>query len=246
MEMKQLIPKVDYTDDISSFPLLVLQVTHFKCGGASLGVGMQHHVADGSSGLHFINSWSDLSRGLPISILLSSTAISSAPAPTPSLPSPTSNTNPLLPSPLPLPLPLQTIPLSCRQPLHHHPLPPLPPQSQSKSPTSSYALLAAHIWRCVSIARDLPRNQTSKMYIATDGRQRLRPPLPAGYFGNVIFTTTPLAASESYRRRASINGSAHSIRLKPLDDEYLRSALDYLELQPISPRWCAALTPSVP
>ena len=27
MELKQLIPKVDYTDDISAFPLLVLQVT---------------------------------------------------------------------------------------------------------------------------------------------------------------------------------------------------------------------------
>ncbi|NEU36472.1 hypothetical protein GN156_38160, partial [bacterium LRH843] len=40
MDLKRLIPTVDYTDGISSFPILVLQVTHFKCGGVALGVGM--------------------------------------------------------------------------------------------------------------------------------------------------------------------------------------------------------------
>ncbi|XP_020250177.1 shikimate O-hydroxycinnamoyltransferase-like [Asparagus officinalis] len=44
------------------------QVTHFKCGGTSLGVGVQHQVADGTSGLHFINSWSDIARGLDIAV----------------------------------------------------------------------------------------------------------------------------------------------------------------------------------
>jgi len=37
MELKQLIPKVNYSEDISSYPLLV---TFFKYGGVSLGVGM--------------------------------------------------------------------------------------------------------------------------------------------------------------------------------------------------------------
>uniref|UniRef100_A0A0D9YUV0 Uncharacterized protein n=1 Tax=Oryza glumipatula TaxID=40148 RepID=A0A0D9YUV0_9ORYZ len=30
---------------------------------------MQHHVADGFSGLHFINSWADLCRGVPIAVM---------------------------------------------------------------------------------------------------------------------------------------------------------------------------------
>ncbi|KAI9071706.1 hypothetical protein K1719_046337 [Acacia pycnantha] len=34
----------------------------------SLGVGMQHHVADGCSGLWFINSWSDIARGLDLTV----------------------------------------------------------------------------------------------------------------------------------------------------------------------------------
>jgi hypothetical protein len=47
----------------------VFQVTYFKCGGVSLGVGMQHHVADGMSGLHFINAWSDVCRGAQTSVM---------------------------------------------------------------------------------------------------------------------------------------------------------------------------------
>ncbi|XP_028124854.1 shikimate O-hydroxycinnamoyltransferase-like [Camellia sinensis] len=68
LELRQLIPTVDYSGGISSYPLLVLQVTYFKCGGVSLGVGMQHHVADGASGLHFVNTWSDMTHGLDLTI----------------------------------------------------------------------------------------------------------------------------------------------------------------------------------
>ncbi|KAI3671486.1 hypothetical protein L1987_87224 [Smallanthus sonchifolius] len=36
--------------------------------GVSLRVGMQHHAADGASGLHFINTWSDMARGLDLTV----------------------------------------------------------------------------------------------------------------------------------------------------------------------------------
>ncbi|BFG24854.1 hypothetical protein CerSpe_111280 [Prunus speciosa] len=42
---------------------IYVQVTYFKCGGVSLGVGMEHRIADGVSGLHFVNTWSDIARG---------------------------------------------------------------------------------------------------------------------------------------------------------------------------------------
>ncbi|KAK2978000.1 hypothetical protein RJ640_001184 [Escallonia rubra] len=73
LELRQLIPAVDCSQGISTYPLLVLQVTYFKCGGVSLGVGMQHHVADGASGVHFINTWSDMARGLDLTIPPSTT-----------------------------------------------------------------------------------------------------------------------------------------------------------------------------
>ncbi|XP_042065427.1 rosmarinate synthase-like [Salvia splendens] len=49
-----LTPKVDYSQGISSFPLLLVQVTRFKCGGVCLGVAMDHQVKDGISALHIL------------------------------------------------------------------------------------------------------------------------------------------------------------------------------------------------
>ena len=60
---------------------------------------------------------------------------------------------------------------------------------------SSYEMLSGHIWKCVTQARKLHGSQETKLFIATDGRSRLNPPLPKGYFGNVIFTSTPIASA---------------------------------------------------
>lgn len=235
MELKRLIPAVEYTDDISSFPLLVLQVTHFKCGGVSLGVGMQHHAADGFSGLHFINSWSDVARGASIAVLpfIDRTLLRARDPPSPSFPHVEYQPPPSMASTSPSTEPAtKTLPPTAvnifrltRSQLGglRGKLPPSAPR------LSTYALLAAHVWRCACLARGLPPDQMTKMYIATDGRARLRPPLPEGYFGNVIFTATPIASCEEV-----VTGGAEKIQdaLARMDDEYCRSALDYLELQP--------------
>nr|QCO76959.1 hydroxycinnamoyltransferase 1-like protein [Dendrobium officinale] len=182
MEMKRLIPMVEYTDDISAFPLLVLQVTYFKCGGASLGVGMQHHVADASM---------------------------STPTPT-ATPSSTA------------------VNIFHVSRTHLNLLKSKTATTNSNPRFSSYSLIAAHVWRCACAARALPPNQLSKLYIATDGRKRLQPLLPDGYFGNVIFTATPLATAGEMGDAAGIIQAA----LGRMNPEYLRSALDYLEVQP--------------
>ncbi|KAJ6744466.1 SHIKIMATE O-HYDROXYCINNAMOYLTRANSFERASE-LIKE [Salix purpurea] len=69
MKLQQLIPTVDTNlEDISRDPLVLLQVTSFKCGGVCLGVGWHHTLADGTGALHFMNSWATLARGLSITI----------------------------------------------------------------------------------------------------------------------------------------------------------------------------------
>ncbi|XP_044967055.1 hydroxycinnamoyltransferase 1 [Hordeum vulgare subsp. vulgare] len=240
MDLKRLIPPVDYTDDISSFPLLVLQVTYFKCGGVSLGVGMQHHVADGMSGLHFINSWSDLCRGVKIAVMpfIDRTLVRARDPPTPSYPHVEYQ---------PAPAMLSSVP----QALGGKPVP--PPTAvdifkltrselgrlRSQLPTgegaprfSTYAVLAAHVWRCVSLARNLAPEQPTKLYCATDGRQRLQPPLPEGYFGNVIFTATPLAEAGKVTSGLAEGAAVIQGALDRMTGDYCQSALDYLEMQP--------------
>ncbi|GKD65307.1 shikimate O-hydroxycinnamoyltransferase-like protein [Tanacetum coccineum] len=97
---------------------------------------------------------------------------------------------------------------------------------------STYEILAAHLWRCASKARGLAHDQPTKLYVATDGRSRLNPPLPPGYLGNVVFTATPIAKSGEFETE-SLSNTARRIRneLGKMDDKYLRSAIDYLELQ---------------
>ncbi|KAK8952174.1 Shikimate O-hydroxycinnamoyltransferase [Platanthera zijinensis] len=238
MEMKKLIPSVDYSNDISSFPLLVLQVTHFKCGGASLGVGMQHHVADGYSGLHFINSWSDVARGAGISLppFIDRSLLRSRHPPSPSFPHIEYQPPPSMPAPVAAFSPKSSLASSAAAvslfTISRHQLSALRSKSPACYSFSSYALLAAHVWRCVCVARGLPPDQPSKMYIATDGRQRLDPPLPDGYFGNVIFTATPVATAGELAEGIGAAAARIQAALSRMDDKYLRSALDYLEAQP--------------
>lgn len=69
-ELKNLcFPKCNYDGGLSSFPLLLVQLTRFKCGGVTLGFFQHHHVADGASHVHFISSWARLTKGLDLDVM---------------------------------------------------------------------------------------------------------------------------------------------------------------------------------
>ncbi|KAK9942773.1 hypothetical protein M0R45_008421 [Rubus argutus] len=246
---RTLIPAVDYSAGISSFPLLLVQVTYLKCGGVALGIRLEHGVADGFSALHFINTWSDMARGLDLTI-------------------PPALDRTLLRARDP-PQPLQ----------HHiEHQPPKDYENEIRAATTvsvfkftkeqlnllkakstptnykeedddkntvlikytSFEVFAAHLWKCACRARQLADDQETKFYTAVNGRTRLQPPLPPGYFGNVIFvaTTTALAGDVISRPIRYAASCIHNA-LERMDDEYLRSTLDYLELQPLRDRTSA-------
>ncbi|KAJ8750666.1 hypothetical protein K2173_015847 [Erythroxylum novogranatense] len=239
-EMLELVPEVDYSDHISSFPLLILQLTSFRCGGVCLGVGWHHTLADGSSAMHFINSWSDVTRGLSVHIppFIDRTPLAAGNPPTPTFdhaeydPPPSMNTldqngkyqsseKPACTKILKLTLDqINTLKATSKQ-------------QDGATKYSTYETLAAHIWRCMCMARELDADQPTRLYIATDGRSRLRPPLPSGYFGNVIFTTTVTSLSGDIKTETLVQ-TIKRLResLKRMDNEYLRSALDHLQVQP--------------
>ncbi|KAJ7523376.1 hypothetical protein O6H91_18G049200 [Diphasiastrum complanatum] len=272
---QQLIPYVDYTQDIASYPLLVLQVTFFRCGGASLGVGMQHHVADGMSGIHFINTWAAMARGegLEVPPYIDRTLLRARSPPTPRF----AHIEYKPPPPLLTAQPEAGKPTSANgiaanghsqangslsngaAAAANHAVSYTKDQAEpafsvgvfkfSKDELqrlkakaidednlfsySSYEMLSGHIWKSLCKARGLVDEQETKLYIATDGRARLRPSLPPGYFGNVIFTATPMATVGDLLSKPLHFAAAEIHRVVAMmDDEYLRSALDFLELQP--------------
>lgn len=193
---------------------------------------MQHNAADGFSGLHFINTWSDMARGLDITLppFIDRTLLRARDPPQPQFkhieyqPPPAMKTNEAA----------ETVVSIFK--LTRDQLNALKAKSKEDGNTvtySSYEMLSGHVWRCTCLARGLPEEQETKLYIATDGRSRLQPQLPPGYFGNVIFTATPLAvAGDLGSKPVWYAASKIHDALARMDNEYLRSALDFLELQP--------------
>ncbi|KAE8670726.1 Shikimate O-hydroxycinnamoyltransferase [Hibiscus syriacus] len=231
-QVLKLVPKVDYSAGISSYPLFVSQVTKFKCGGVCLGVGVQHTLGDGTSDLHFINSWADTARGLSPAIapFIDRTLLRARDPPMPKFHHVEYDPSPLMNSPSHdlKPSIVSTFKLSVDQ------LNTLKAKAKANANSaakySSFNILAAHIWRCVSKARGLSDDQPTKLYFPVDGRFRLNPPLPQGYFGNVIFMAALIAEAGDL----GTESLAYTIerihgRLKEIDDEYLRSAIDYIE-----------------
>ncbi|KAG6425257.1 hypothetical protein SASPL_115684 [Salvia splendens] len=222
-----LIPTVDYSQGISTFPLFLVQLSRFKCGGVSLGFANEHHTSDGISALHFINTWSEIARGLttipPVS--LDRRVLSARNPPQPRF----RHIEHQPPPPLKAPLNGDTTFSTFRLSRDH--INALKQKCNDGSNYTTYEVVAGHVWRCVSIARGLPRDQETKLQLPVDARQRLQPPLPLGYFGNGIFYTGAFALiGELISRPLKFAVEKVHEAIARMDDEYMRSALDYLEL----------------
>ncbi|KAG6412522.1 hypothetical protein SASPL_125201 [Salvia splendens] len=91
--------------------------------------------------------------------------------------------------------------------------------------------LWGHVWRCVSAARGLPGDQETMLQLPVDARTRLQPNLPPGYLGNAIFYTDAMSLCGELVTEplAFAVGRVHDA-IARMDDEYLRSAVDYMEL----------------
>ncbi|KAL3535128.1 hypothetical protein ACH5RR_003589 [Cinchona calisaya] len=235
LELRRLVPTIDYSGDIASYPLVMFQVTRFKCGGVALGAGVQHNLSDGVSSLHFINTWADMARGLSIAVppFIDRTLLRARDPAMPVFEHIEYYPPPTLKSDSRIKVQKSGSKASTTAILRITPEQLSRLKAMSNSEGSTYEILAAHIWRTACKARGLTDDQSTKLYIATDGRSRLTPPLPPGYLGNVVFTATPIAESSDLQSEPLTN-SAKRIHnaLARMDDEYLRSALDYLEIQP--------------
>ncbi|KAL6286106.1 hypothetical protein ACE6H2_010496 [Prunus campanulata] len=84
---------------------------------------------------------------------------------------------------------------------------------------------------CAGKARKLPDDQDTRLFIGIDGRSRLQPPLPPGFFGNAVFRAPQIAATGDLISKPTWYATSciHDALVR-MDDDYLRSFLDYLEL----------------
>ncbi|MFQ6644371.1 hypothetical protein Gotur_018473 [Gossypium turneri] len=103
----------------------------------------------------------------------------------------------------------------------------------NKTNYSTYTILAAYIWHCATKARGLSYDQPTKLNMPINGRPRLHPPLPSTYVGNATFAASLITLSGNLQSEPFVNAleRVHGT-LKRMNNEYLRSALDYLETLP--------------
>ncbi|KAL9996704.1 putative quinate O-hydroxycinnamoyltransferase [Helianthus debilis subsp. tardiflorus] len=228
-ESLKLRPMVDYSLGLGSYPLLTLQVTYFKCGGVSLGVGIHHRVVDGMSAVHFLNTWSDMARGIDITLppFIDRTLIRARDTPQPLF-----EHREYHPAPTPQ-VPLDYTKTVSIFKLTRDQLDTLKAKSKEDGNTISYSsfeILSGHILKCLCKAQAMPDDQDAKITIPTDGRARFQPALPPGYFGNVIIRATAiLTAGEIQSKPTWYAASIIHDAIAKMNNDYLKSVLDYLE-----------------
>ncbi|KAJ1289721.1 hypothetical protein BS78_02G186100 [Paspalum vaginatum] len=220
------VPKYDSAGPDA--PLLLLQVTFFRCGGVALGTAMHHFVIDGRSAFHFIRTWAGIARGDTAAVVppsLDRTPLRARPLQavlfdhtheyggrTSAAAARTGHIKPEYASAILLVTGAQAAALRARA-----------------GAVSTFRALVAHIWRCACAARALAPDAESRLYTMVDMRARLSPPLPDTFFGNAVVRTSVSARVGDLLTNPLGFGARRLLGATGHGDEYARSLLDYLE-----------------
>ncbi|XP_041996954.1 spermidine hydroxycinnamoyl transferase-like [Salvia splendens] len=235
--IQALIPSVDYTAPLEQIPLVIVQLTRFRCGGVCLGLGISHVIADGPSALHFVTEWTKFARGV-------------GPITAPFLDRKVVETDDELRrfefDPAVLRRPPQLIGVEDsleqrRKPIAVAFLPLSKVQIEKLRGKanldrvggrgySRFESVAAHIWRCTSEARGHSAEQQTSLHFVADFRNKLNPPLPKNYFGNALIRVEATDKSGSLLAEP-IGAASRKIReaVEKVTDEGVRGYLEYLK-----------------
>ncbi|KAL1821787.1 hypothetical protein DCAR_0418213 [Daucus carota subsp. sativus] len=219
-------------ENMLQMPLLTAQVTRFKCGGFVMGMALNHCMADGISAMQFVNAWSEAARGISPTTLpyLDRSALRSRKPPIISHPHD------------------QLLETNCisTQPSQGEVVYKLFEFDQKKltrlkktimqdgtiTSCTTFVALTALIWRAKCRAYNTQQQQQAKLLLVVDGRSKLKnPPLPKDYFGNVIVLTCCVCnAGDLMEKPLSHAAQLVQNTINNVDDEFIRSEIDYLEI----------------
>ncbi|MED6172440.1 hypothetical protein PIB30_050134 [Stylosanthes scabra] len=237
--VSQLMPKIDYDAPLDDTPFLVVQVTRFNCGGFTIGVAMCRAVIDGMATIRFMNTWAKLARGESLDpserfpcydpSLLNSRALL-----------PSKNVNNLHEHHLDIfgtPPPwlgtfrqdsrvaVQVVKLTKEQVNKLKMKAAI--ENGKSAPFSSFEIIAAILWRCVTKARYQGKgDQPTRLTTLVNCRNRLKPPLPDNYSGNAVFpTVTTCSFTDLMQNPLSSTVGKVKDAIARVDDRFVREAL---------------------
>lgn len=209
--------------------LYYLQVTRFKCGGLALGLGTNHVLLDGIAALDLMKNLAAIAKGQTLAVQPETdrTCLKAR--------SPLKITHPHLeftksseipPTIAPSPaskLSFNLFPISAQM------LSRL--KATAQRPCSSFEALTAHLWRAHTEAMDTAADKISTLLFAVDVRAKMVSPLPKGFAGNAIFPGYARATAGELRG-AELSWCVQQVQegIARVTDEYVRSAIDWLEV----------------
>ncbi|XP_057781627.1 uncharacterized acetyltransferase At3g50280-like [Salvia miltiorrhiza] len=203
-------------DGISK-PLLAVQVTELT-DGLFIGCAANHAVVDGTSFWHFLNSWSEISRGSesisrsPIFDRCNAAAVDNR-----LIHIPTLEKNLIAPSQL---LPQKVFHFSKEK------LGELKAKANSEAGTdkiSTLQALMAHLWRSTVRSHTTNNDSTTRLMATAIGVRARMSSLPDGYFGNAVYPAA-LAISEGELLQKGLGAAALRINelISKQTDEAIR------------------------
>ncbi|OAE19237.1 hypothetical protein AXG93_3507s1080 [Marchantia polymorpha subsp. ruderalis] len=219
--LAQLLYEVPGATNILDTPLVVVQVTKFKCGGWSLGLSMQHSMFDGIAANEFIKAWGEVAQGksMTISPVFDRTLLQAR-------------------TPAKIEFPHHEFAeiedlspdnrLDTSENIVHKSFTFSPEavdelkrrvaaeaeEGVEGRKCTTFEALSGLVWRARTRALQMEPRQKTRLYFAVNGREKFVPPIPAGY---------------------------DAIRL--IDDGYMRSAIDFFEMTRARPALTASTGP---
>eukprot|EP00249_Psilotum_nudum_P021366 c28085_g3_i1 orf=708-1838(-) len=208
------------------------QVTRFVGGGIAIGCAQSHVIADGHSFWHFMNSWSECARDVPISLpplhmrtalLPASLTLEEAEK----FPSPVASGKEFI---------IKRSTEDLAESVFHftastiRKLKNLALQHGLATSFTSFEVLCAHVWKHVTKARQLNGAQKVRCFFLLNTRSRLNPPLPDGYFGNALCRGSALTtAAELVGESLAATAARIHQNIVAYDDGTIRRELEEVE-----------------
>ncbi|KAI4383202.1 hypothetical protein MLD38_009069 [Melastoma candidum] len=227
--------KLIYTDPsaktIFDAPLLTAQVTKFKCGGFTLGIGVNHSMVDGVSGMNFINSWAETANSKPISAIPFHDRTLLRMRMPPQITYPYDDVIDVTDSSDMESYYQKEAIINRSFHFDTEKLAKIKDMALADGTLkncSMFAALSAFIWRARSKAFNMKPHQLTKLRIMVDFRQKLKG-LPEGYFGNGV-TTIGCICSNGELTERPMSFAVEKIKnaLGMVTEEYVRSKIDFM------------------
>ncbi|WJX53878.1 histone H3.1 [Trifolium repens] len=244
--LRKLVYDIPNAKNLLEIPPLLIQVTKFKCGGFVLGVNVNHCMNDGISAMQFVNSWSDIARGLDLKILpfLDRTILKPRNPPQIDFPhhefaeiEDLSNTNKLIHE--------EEEMVYKSFYFNQNKLELLKKKATENgivNKCSTFEVLSAFVWRARTKTLNVHPNQEMKLLFAVDGRSKFAPQIPKGYFGNAIILSNVMCkAGELLKNPLSFSVEVIKNSIEMVTDSYMRSAIDYFEVKRSKPSLTSTL-----